>query len=99
MLSVSLRRQVRGSVDADVREIDGRPVVWAESNADDRRGALSSDSSTQLQTAARAALDAHLPLVMVLVRRTVRRAHRRPSRVHRRLLLLLLLSRRQPGVL
>jgi acetyl-CoA carboxylase carboxyltransferase component len=66
MLSVSLRRRVRGSVDAEVRDIDGHPVVWAESTADDRRGALSSDSSAQLQAAARAALQARLPLVMVL---------------------------------
>jgi acetyl-CoA carboxylase carboxyltransferase component len=66
MPNVRLRHQVPGSIRADVRELDDRPVVWVEVDASDRKGALSSDSSSMLEHAAHAALDGHIPLVCVM---------------------------------
>jgi len=66
MPNVRLRHQVPGSIRADVRELDDRSVVWVEVDASDRKGALSSDSSSMLEHAAHAALDGRIPLVCVM---------------------------------
>jgi acetyl-CoA carboxylase carboxyltransferase component len=51
---------------AEVRTIDGRTAVWVEFEAGDDAVRLSSDDSTAIETAARAALDQRLPLVIVI---------------------------------
>lgn len=61
-----LQRHVPGGVRADVRDLDGRQVVWAECDDTNRRGALSSASSAVLEAAVRTALDYKLPLVAVI---------------------------------
>jgi acetyl-CoA carboxylase carboxyltransferase component len=66
MPHVRLRNQVPGSIRADVRELDDRSVVWVEVDASERKGALSSDSSSMLEHAARTALDARIPLVCIM---------------------------------
>lgn len=66
MPNVVLRNRVPGSIRADVREFDGRDVVWVEVDATDRKGALSSDSSSMLEHAAITALEALTPLVCVM---------------------------------
>ena len=48
------------------RYLDGRRVVWAEFAVDDQPTSLTSTSSAQLVTAARAARAQHVPLVFVL---------------------------------
>ena len=63
---VALHKMVPGSARADVRELGGRSVVWAEIQADRRQGALSSDASSILEVAARAARDSKMPLVFVM---------------------------------
>ncbi len=66
MSPVALRSQVPGSVRVEVRDFDGRDVVWVEVDATDRKGALSSESSSMLEHAARTARTKQLPLVGVL---------------------------------
>ncbi|MDX2378729.1 MAG: carboxyl transferase domain-containing protein [Acidimicrobiia bacterium] len=51
---------------AEVRTVDGRTAVWVEFEAGDDAIRLSSDDSTAIETAARAALDQRLPLVIVI---------------------------------
>lgn len=63
---VPLKARVPGVADVDVREFDGRRVVWLEVTSDTHRGALSSDSSSLIETAARAAFDARIPFVAVM---------------------------------
>jgi acetyl-CoA carboxylase carboxyltransferase component len=63
---VALRSKVPGVAQADIRDLNGRHVVWLEVTADDHRGALSSDASSMISTAARAAVDARLPLIAVM---------------------------------
>jgi acetyl-CoA carboxylase carboxyltransferase component len=63
---VALRSKVPGVAQADIRSLNGRQVVWLEVTADDHRGALSSDASLMIATAARAAVDARLPLIAVM---------------------------------
>ena len=65
-MSHAIRARVPGIVTADVREIDGRPVVWVDVDASERQGALSSTSSGQIEAAARLARDQRLPLVAVM---------------------------------
>jgi acetyl-CoA carboxylase carboxyltransferase component len=65
-MSLAIRARVPGIVTADVREIDGRPVVWVDVDASERQGALSSISSGQIEAAARLARDQRLPLVAVM---------------------------------
>jgi acetyl-CoA carboxylase carboxyltransferase component len=55
-----------GSVDADVREVDGRSVVWVDVDASEKQGALSSTSSSQIEAAAVIARTKGLPLVVVM---------------------------------
>lgn len=66
MSEIALRARVPGAVRAAVRPLDGRDVVWVEVAPDDRRGALSSASSSVIEAAARSALDERLPLVCVI---------------------------------
>ena len=66
MSPVALRSNVPGSVRVEVRDFDGRSVVWAEVDATDRKGALSSESSSMLEHAAYTARTKKLPLVGVL---------------------------------
>jgi acetyl-CoA carboxylase carboxyltransferase component len=63
---VALRSKVPGVAQADIRNLNGRQVVWLEVTADDHRGALSSDASLMIATAAHAAVDARLPLIAVM---------------------------------
>ena len=66
MTHVALRNKVPGSIRAVVREFADRDVVWVEVDASDRKGALSSDSSSMLEHAAAEALANRLPLVCVM---------------------------------
>ena len=54
------------SVVADVRQIDGRDVVWVDVDASTRSGALTSESSLMLEHAARTALAVSVPLVCIM---------------------------------
>ncbi len=63
---LALTRLTPSDVRVTIRELDGRPVVWAEFDADDQPTRLTSPSSEQLVTAATAAHDRQLPLVLVL---------------------------------
>lgn len=66
MTSVVLRGKVPGVARAEVRQLDDRRVVWLEVTADSHRGALSSESSFMIETAARTAVAERLPLVAVM---------------------------------
>jgi len=61
-----LTKLTPSDVRVTIRDLDGRDVVWAEFDTDDRPHPLSSDSSEQLVAAAHAALGGHMPLVFVL---------------------------------
>jgi acetyl-CoA carboxylase carboxyltransferase component len=63
---VALRSRVPGTVTADVRELGGREVVWVEVESVSRRGALSSESSSMLEHAARVAHGTRTPLVCIM---------------------------------
>jgi acetyl-CoA carboxylase carboxyltransferase component len=65
-MTIALRRMVPGSIKAEVRDFGGREVVWVEVDATDRRGALSSDSSSVLEHAAVTAREQQLPLIGVV---------------------------------
>jgi acetyl-CoA carboxylase carboxyltransferase component len=66
MVDVPLRNRVPGTIRAAVRTFHGRDVVWVDVDATDRKGALTSDSSSTLEHAAVTALDARIPLVVVM---------------------------------
>jgi len=66
MHPVALRVGVPCNVRAEVRELDGRLVVWVDVDASERKGALSSSSSSQLETAAKLASTKRLPLIAVV---------------------------------
>jgi acetyl-CoA carboxylase carboxyltransferase component len=66
MSSIALRAGVPSIVRVDIREIDGRQVVWADVDASERHGALSSASSEQIAAAASCALHQRIPLVVVM---------------------------------
>src|SRR6476659_7272969 len=65
-MEVALRSRVPSSVTADVRDVGGREVVWVDVDASTRSGALSSESSLQLEHAARTAASIGIPLVCVM---------------------------------
>lgn len=65
-MSLAIRARVPGIVDVDVRELDGRLVVWADVDASEKQGALSSTSSSQIEAAAVMARTKHIPLVAVV---------------------------------
>jgi acetyl-CoA carboxylase carboxyltransferase component len=66
MVDIALRSRVPGSVRADVRTIDDREVVWVEVDPSTHRGALTSASSSVLETAAVTALTKRIPLIGVI---------------------------------
>lgn len=71
MTTVELKAQIPGVARASVRNISNRGttnrrVVWLEISADAHRGALTSESSSMIEAAARAAFDARVPFVAVL---------------------------------
>ncbi|MEY4230111.1 MAG: putative propionyl-CoA carboxylase beta chain [Actinomycetota bacterium] len=66
MSPLAIRARVPGAVRADIRDIDGRSVVWVDVDPADRQGALSSVSSSQIEAAARIAMNERMPLVAVI---------------------------------
>lgn len=66
MPPLAIRARVPGVVRADIRDIDGRSVVWVDVDPTDRQGALSSVSSSQIEAAARIAMNERMPLVAVI---------------------------------
>ncbi|MFZ9630036.1 MAG: acyl-CoA carboxylase subunit beta [Ilumatobacteraceae bacterium] len=66
MIDVAVRAKVPGAVHAAVRDLDGRRVVWVDVETADRRGALSSASSSVIEAAASTALNERLPFVCVM---------------------------------
>lgn len=66
MPPLAIRARVPGVVRADVRDVDGRPVVWVDVDPTDRQGALSSVSSSQIEAAAVIAAAERMPLVAVI---------------------------------
>lgn len=66
MSAFVIQRHVPGVVHADIRQLGEHRVVWAESDDESRRGALSSGSSAVLEAAAQTALEYKLPLVVVI---------------------------------
>lgn len=66
MVTVALRALVDGAVRADVRDFADHEVVWVEVDAQARRGALSSDSSSMIEHAAVTARTKALPLVCIM---------------------------------
>ncbi|MEO5724342.1 MAG: carboxyl transferase domain-containing protein, partial [Ilumatobacteraceae bacterium] len=65
-MNVALRSKVPGSVTCDIRAVAGRDVAWVEVDAAERRGALTSDSSSTLEAAAATARANGIPLVCVM---------------------------------
>ena len=65
-VDVAVRAKVPGAVHAVVRDLDGRPVVWVDVETTDRRGALSSASSSVIEAAAVTARGERLPFVCVM---------------------------------
>lgn len=63
---LTLRALTPSDVSVAVRELDGRAVVWAEFERDDRPTSLTSAGSDQFVFASRTALARRLPLVLVL---------------------------------
>jgi len=66
VLRVELRNRVVGAVSADVRNFEGRQVVWVDVDAGSRVGALTSDSSGKIENAACAARANGLPLIVIM---------------------------------
>jgi len=66
VLRVELRNRVVGAVSADVRDFEGRQVVWVDVDAGSRVGALTSDSSGKIENAACAARANGLPLIVIM---------------------------------
>lgn len=66
MVEIALRAKVPGSARALVRELDGRDVVWVEVDATTHKGALTSESSSIIETAAITARAERIPLVGVI---------------------------------
>jgi acetyl-CoA carboxylase carboxyltransferase component len=64
--SIPLRAKVPGAARVEVREIDGRRVVWLDVDAEIRKGALSSEASGMIAAAADAARHQGIPLVGVM---------------------------------
>ena len=66
MQSVGLRNRVVGAVSSDVREFDGRQVVWVDVDAGSRVGALTSDSSGKIENASVTARAKGFPLIVIM---------------------------------
>ncbi len=63
---IPLQHRRPGAARAEVRQFAGRDIVWLDVDATVRRGALSSDASAVIATAADTAAQAGVPLVAVL---------------------------------
>ena len=61
-----LRARTPGSIAARVDDLEGRPAIVVESTDSDRRGALSPIDGQDIESAARAAREAKVPLVLVI---------------------------------
>ena len=66
MQPVGLRNRVVGAVTSDVRDFDGRLVVWVDVDAGSRVGALTSDSSGKIENASLTAREKGFPLIVVM---------------------------------
>jgi acetyl-CoA carboxylase carboxyltransferase component len=66
MQSVALRQRVVGAVTSDVREFEGRQVVWVDVDAGSRVGALTSDSSGKIENASITARAKGFPLIVIM---------------------------------
>ena len=66
MQSVALRNRVVGAVTSDVREFEGRQVVWVDVDAGSRVGALTSDSSGKIENASITARAKGFPLIVIM---------------------------------
>ena len=66
MMPVELRNRVVGAVTSDVREFDGRQVVWVDVDAGSRVGALTSDSSGKIENASCTARAKGFPLIVIM---------------------------------
>ncbi len=66
MQPVALLHRVVGSVTSDVREFDGRRVVWVDVDAGSRVGALTSESSAKIEHASCTARTKGFPLIVVM---------------------------------
>ena len=66
MHPVALRHLVVGAVSAEVRDFDGRQVVWVDVDAGTRVGALTADSSGKLENAACTARVKGFPLIVIM---------------------------------
>lgn len=66
MRPVDLRHRVVGAVTSDVREFEGRQVVWVDVDAGSRVGALTSDSSSKIENASLTARAKGFPLIVIM---------------------------------
>ena len=66
MQRVDLRSRVVGSVTSDVRDFEGRQVVWVDVDAGSRVGALTSDSSGKIENASMTARAKGFPLIVIM---------------------------------
>ncbi len=66
MQPVDLRNRVVGAVSSDVREFEGRQVVWVDVDAGSRVGALTSDSSGKIENASCVARAKGFPLIVIM---------------------------------
>ena len=75
-LHVGLRTRTPGVAAAEVGEIEGRPVVLLDVEAEVRRGALSSNASSTIAVAAETARSKGYPLVGTIGSSGARRSRR-----------------------
>ena len=66
MQPVVLRNRVVGAVSSDVREFEGRQVVWVDVDAGSRVGALTSESSGKIENASCVARAKGFPLIVIM---------------------------------
>jgi acetyl-CoA carboxylase carboxyltransferase component len=66
MRPVELRNRVVGAVSSDVRDFEGRQVVWVDVDAGSRVGALTSDSSGKIENASCTAKAKGFPLIVIM---------------------------------
>jgi acetyl-CoA carboxylase carboxyltransferase component len=66
MAPVDLRKRVVGAVTSDVRDFEGRQVVWVDVDAGSRVGALTSDSSSKIENASLTARAKGFPLIVIM---------------------------------
>ncbi len=65
-MPVDLRNRVVGAVTSDVRDFEGRQVVWVDVDAGSRVGALTSDSSGKIENASCTARAKGFPLIVIM---------------------------------